>query len=64
MTGYEITQGYNAKCTAARVAFENNYIDRDTYQNLLRKASEWRRKAEAGYWDEQDCRQEIRQRCA
>lgn len=51
MTTIEINLDFAAKINAAKRALENGWISQAQYDEKIRYAHDWKRKAERGYWD-------------
>jgi hypothetical protein len=57
MTKIEIALDYAAAIEAARRAFNNGWIGHAAYDQKVKQANEWKRKAECGHWDYQAYKQ-------
>lgn len=51
MTTIEINLDFAAKIAAAQRALENGWISKTQYDEKVRYANDWKRKAECGHWD-------------
>lgn len=51
MTAIEINLDVASKIAAAQRALENGWISKAQYDEKVRHAYEWKRKAECGHWD-------------